>query len=202
MIKIHHARLARSVRVIWLLEELGVPYQIEEHAFHPDALQSPDYLRVHPLGLIPAIEDGEVRMFESGAILEYVLERYGDGRLAPPVGSPQRPEYLQWFHFGEATVARYVSDIVRNRFGLPEESRKPDVVEYARARLLRTLDVAEQALAERNFVLGAEFSAADIMFAYPLVMLRIIRELPSDLPNIAAYIGRLKERPAYAKAYS
>lgn len=202
MIKVHHARRARSVRVIWLLEELGIPYEVNELAFHPDALQSPAHQRVHPLGLIPAISEGAMTMYESGAILEYILEQYGEGRLAPPPGSPERPAYLQWFHFGEATLARYVSDIVRNRFGQPEAERRPEVAEYARGRLGPALVVTDEALAARDYILGSEFSAADIMLSYGLVMARIVRELPAELANVASYLERLKQRPAYGKAWA
>jgi glutathione S-transferase len=202
MIKVHHARRARSARVIWLLEELGLPYDVHQLEFSPTALQTPEHLQLHPLGQIPVIEDDGVTLFESGAILEYVLERYGNGRLAPGPGSPQRPEYLQWFHYGEASLARYVSDIVRTRFGMPESTRCPDYTPFARARYRIVLAPVDKVLATREFITGPEFTAADIMIAYGIVMSRIIGELPAEFANVAAYLGRLKARPAYAKAWA
>lgn len=202
MITIHHARRARSARVIWLLEELGVAYQLRVLEFSQAALQSPEHLRFHPLGLVPVIEDGDVTMIESGAILEYLLGRYGEGKLAPPPTGSAWPEYLQWFHFGEATLANYVSDIVRNRFGFPEAERSEAVVAYARRRLRSSLALVDRTLAGRAYIAGAEFTAADIMVSYGIVMARITKELPAEFTNLASYLERLKQRPAYAKAWA
>jgi glutathione S-transferase len=202
MIKVHHARRARSARVIWLLEELGVPYEVKQLDFSPAALQTPEHLHLHPLGQLPVIEDGGVTMIESGAILEYLLERYGNGRLAPAPGSPERPIYLQWFHYGEASLARYVSDIVRSRFGMPESVRCAEYTPFARDRYRAALAPVDEALASREFITGKDFSAADIMLSYGMIMGKITGELPADFTNVAAYMKRLKERPAYAKAWS
>jgi len=202
MIRIHHARRARSARVIWLLEELGVSYELDTIEFKRENLRSPEYIKLHPLGLVPVMEDGPVRIFESGAILEWLLEKYGEGRLAPKPATPERALYLQWFHYGEASLARYIGDVVRHRFTLPEAERKADVVEGARARLLEALAVVERELGGRAFILGGDFSAADIMVAYGIVMARITGELPKNLTNVAAYLDRLKARPAYARAWA
>lgn len=202
MIKVHHSRRARSARVLWLLEELEVPYEVHHLEFSPAALQTPEHLQVHPLGAVPAIEDGGVRMFESGAILEYLLERYGNGRLAPAPGSAARPEYLQWFHYGEATLARYVSDIVRSRFGMPESVRCAEYTPFARNRYRAALEPVNAVLGTRDYIAGPEFTAADIMVSYGMVMGKITGELPADLANLAGYLGRLKARPAYQKAWA
>jgi glutathione S-transferase len=202
MIKIYHSRRARSVRVIWLLEELGVPYEIEPLAFKRETLKSPEYLKLHPLGQIPVVQDEKLTMFESGAIVEYLLEKYGEGRLAPLPGAPQRGEYLQWFHFGEAGPARHVGEIVRHRFEHPDHDQIPEILPESRKRLGETLAVIERALDGRSYILGADFTAADIMIAYGIVIAKIIRELPANLPNLTGYIGRLKERPAYQRAWA
>lgn len=202
MIKVHHVPRSRSVRVIWLLEELGLPYEVEQREFTIAALKDPAYMKIHPLGLTPAAEIDGLTMIESGAILEYILERHGQGRLAPPPGTPERGVYLQWFHYGEATLARYVSDIVRNRFGLSEANRCPEFVPFARTRFYEVVGPVEAVLGTRPYIAGDAFSAADIMIMYGLVMSKIVREFPEGLPNITAYLGRLKERPAYAKAWA
>jgi glutathione S-transferase len=200
VIKVYHSRRARSARVIWLLEELSVPYEIAPIAFDPAALKSPEYLKLHPLGLVPVVQDGALTIFESGAILEYLLETYGEGRLAPAPKSPGRAAYLQWFHFGEASLARPMSDLVRQRF------RETDVPELmlvrSRARFHAAVAVVDRALERQPYVAGESFSAADIMVAYGLVVGRIIRELPAEFSNVAAYIERLKQRPAYDRAWS
>jgi glutathione S-transferase len=202
MIKIYHSKRARSARVIWVLEELGIPYQVESMAFTPEVMRSPEYLRLHPLGQIPVMQDGAITMFESGAIVEYLLEKYAHGRLAPALGTAERAEYLQWFHYGEASLARHVSDIVRHRFRTPPEEQIPSVLAGAQRRFHEALAVVDRALDGRQFVCGAEFTAADIMIAYGMVMAKITRELPSDLPNISAYLARLQQRPSYERAWS
>ncbi len=202
MMKVHHARRARSVRVIWTLEELGVPYELAPLEFSPTALRSPGYLKLHPLGLVPVIEDGGRTMFESGAIVEYILEEHGEGRLAPAPRTAQRPVYLQWFHFGETELARHVSEIVRNRFGKPPEERIEAIVVEARQRLRASLSVIDSELSGKPFILGEDFTAADIMVSYGITMARIIGELPKDFANVGAYLERLKGRPAYARAWA
>jgi glutathione S-transferase len=201
MIKIYHSRRARSARVVWLLEELGVPYELEQVDFKPATLKSPEYLKLHPLGQIPVMQEDGVTIFESGAIVEYLLEKYGQGRLAPLPGTPQRAEYLQWFHYGEASLARYMSDIVRLRFREQVQEGDPTLAK-ARERFAETLAVVDRALAGREFICGPDFSAADIMIAYGIVMARIVRELPAEFANLGAYLERLKPRPAYERAWS
>jgi glutathione S-transferase len=202
MIKIYHAKRARGARVIWLLEELGVPYEIEPIEFKPEVLKSAEHVARHPLGQLPVVEVDGVRFFESGAHLQYFLERYGQGRLEPKPGTTERAEYLQWFHFGEASLAVYVSQIVRQRFGRPAGEQSADIVNDARERLASAACAVDLALAQRPYICGDAFSAADIMGSYGLVMSRIIRELPDQLAHVPAYLERLKERPAYARAWS
>jgi glutathione S-transferase len=190
------------VRIIWLLEELGVPYELETLEFTPEVLKGEAHRRVHPLGQIPAIIDGDVHMIESGAILEYLLETYGSGRLAPAPGSRERPAYLQWFHYGEATLARHVGEIVRNRFGKPESRRIPAIADDARERFREALALVERAIAGGPYILGEAFTAADIMLSYGITMARVVGELPPEATHVAAYLARLKERPGYQRAWA
>jgi glutathione S-transferase len=202
MIKVHHARRARSVRVIWTLEELGVPYNLEPLEFSTAALRSPAYLKLHPLGQVPVIEDDGLVMIESGAIVEYILEQHGEGRLAPAPRTAQRPAYLQWFHFGEAVIARHVSEIVRNRFGKTPETRVEAIVTDARERLREGLVVVDGALSGKPFIVGNDFTAADIMLSYGITMAKIVGELPKEFVNVGTYLERLKGRPGYARAWA
>jgi glutathione S-transferase len=199
MITVYHASKARSVRVLWLLEELRLPYVVETLTFTPDSLKGPGYLKVNPLGRVPAIRDGEVTMVESGAILEYLLERYGDGRLAPAVGSPERPAYLQWFHAGEATMLPPLSDLVQHSFLRPEADRIAAMVPDAHRRIAEVLDVLERHLVDREHVAGA-FSAADIMVGYATELAKLLGLLAEGRPNITAYLARLETRAALQKA--
>jgi glutathione S-transferase len=203
MLTIHHAKGGRSVRVIWLCEELGLPYQVRTMPFHPDALGSAEYRALHPLGQIPVLQDGDVTLFESGAILQYLLERYGGGRLELDASDPRRrAEYLQWFHYGEATLARHMAVIARARFREPASERVPEVLPLARRDYIASLQVVDRALETRIWICGDEFSAADIMISYGITNGKRIGELPADLRGVVLYLKRLMQRPAYQRAWS
>ena len=199
MIKLYHAPLTRSIRIYWLLEELGLPYELSIVKFTPG--KTP-FAQATPYGKVPAIEDGDVVMIESGAILEYILEKYGQGRLAPAPGTAARPAFLQWVYFSEATVLPPVGDIVRHTLFKPEPERIPAVVEDARARLGATFAVVEKALDGKPYLLGADFSAADIMMGVTLHIARRLNSLEDRFKNLHAYLGRFESRPAFRKAVS
>lgn len=198
MVKLFHAPQSRSTRIRWLLEELGdVPYEVVTQSF--ESMKKPDYLKVHPLGAVPAIQDGDVTMFESGAIVEYLLERYGKGRLAPAPGTPARAKYLQWLHFGEATMAPPLVELVLHSMFLPEDQRIPAVAAGARKRFGQLLDVLDAALAGKQHLCG-EFTAADVMVGYALGLGRMFGLGTDGPPNVHAYFGRLSGRPAFQRA--
>jgi glutathione S-transferase len=202
VIKLYHASKTRSVRVLWLLEELGVRYELALLPFTQDALKSAAFLRVNPCGSLPAIEDGEVAMFESGAIVEYVLERYGNGRLAPPIGSPVRARYLQWLHFGEASLLPPLGDIAQHAMFRPEAERIPAMVVDGRRRAVAKLDVLEQALAGSAYLCGEELTAADVMVGYGVAIAALLGVVGDQHPNLRAYLARLETRPAFQKAFA
>jgi glutathione S-transferase len=196
MIKLYHAPRTRSIRVLWLLEELGVPFELETQEYRPPATP---FAQKTPFGKFPSLEDGDTVMFESGAIVEYLLERYGEGRLGPRPGEPRRGEFLQWVHFAEATLMPPLIEILRHTVLKPEAERIPAVVDDARTRAAATLAVVERALRDRAFLLGAEFSAADIMMAYGVQWAEMLGLL-ADSPNLRGYLHRLASRPALRKA--
>src|SRR5262245_57907387 len=162
MIKLYHAPLTRSLRIVWLLEELGLPYEIEKVTFVPPTTP---FTQQTPFGKLPVIEDGDLIMFESGAILEYILERYGNGRLAPRVGTPERGTFLQWVHFSEATIFPPLGEIAWNTVFAPEGERSETAAAAGRKRAAAALAVLDKALAGKDYLLG-DFSAADIMMGY------------------------------------
>jgi glutathione S-transferase len=153
-----------------------------------------------PTGKFPVIEDGEVTICESGAIVEYVVERYGNGRLAPPIGSPLRGPFLQWVHFAEATLFPPIGVIVWHTLYQQDAQEIPTVIASARERARGGLAFVEQALAGKRHLLGDEFSAADIMMGFTLVAARTLGVLDESYPAIAAYLERLEARPAFQRA--
>jgi glutathione S-transferase len=197
MIKLYHAPLTRSIRILWLLEELGLPYHLEVVKFTPGRLP---FAQATPYGKVPAIEDGDLKMCESGAILEYILERYGEGRLAPRIGTAERGEFLQWVHFAEATLLPPFGDIVRHTIFKPEAERIPAVVEDARGRANASLAVVERALEGKQYLLGREFSGADVMLGVTLLIARRLKVLDEKMPHLTAYLAKLESRPALQKA--
>jgi glutathione S-transferase len=199
MIKLYHAPLTRSIRIYWLLEELGIPYELSLVKFTPGKMP---FAQAAPYGKVPAIEDGDVVMIESGAILEYVLEKYGQGRLAPAPGTAGRAAFLQWVYFSEATALPPIGDIVRHTLFKPEPERIPAVVEDARGRLGATFAVVEKALEGKPYLLGPDFSAADIMMGVTLHIARRLNSLEERFANLSAYLSRLESRPAFRKALS
>jgi glutathione S-transferase len=201
MIRIYHAPNTRSLRVIWLCEELGLPYEIEKIDFSPAYRHSPAYRALNPVGKVPAIADGDFTMFESGAIVEYLLERYGQGRLRPAPGTHDSARYLQWSWFAEATFARPLGDIAQHTVVRPEAERIAAVAEDGRVRALLCLNALEAAVPGGRHLVNDRFSAADIMMGYTLFLARRFGVMKSDgHPNANAYYARLEARPGFVKA--
>jgi glutathione S-transferase len=199
MIKLYHASRTRSVRIYWLLEELGVPYELEVVTFKPPLPPAKPFAQSSPFGKVPALEDGDLKMFESGAILEYILERYGNGRLAPAPGTALRGPFLQWVHFAEATAFPPLGNIAWHRFRNDAESIPTAMADYRRWADA-TLETLERALSGKEYLLGAEFSGADIMMGYTLQCAKWFELLTPDYPDLTAYLARLAARPAFQKA--
>ena len=199
--KIHHAPNTRSVRAVWLLEELGIPYELEMHKLGDPAMRSPEYRKVHPMGRVPALEDGDVTIFESGAIVEYVLARHGDGRMRPEVDAPEFPAYLQWLHYAEGMIMPPVNIIVVETILLPPERRNDTNVARATKLLGQMLSAVDAHMEGREYLAG-EFSGADIMTGHACTVSRRLGADVSDKPNVEAYIERCNARPAMQKAWS
>ena len=198
MIKLYHSPMSRSVRVVWLLEELGLPYELVSAPLEPPAPRP--FAQKNPTGKVPAIEDDGVTMFESGAIVEYVLEKYGEGRLAPPVGSPLRGPFLQWIHFAEATAFTGLGNVAWHTLFKQDADRVAEALEDYRTWARASLETLERHLADRDHLLGADFSGADVMVGYTVLVAKGFGMVGEDLPAVAAYLGRLTERPALRRA--
>jgi len=198
VIKLYYAPLTRAIRIVWLLEELELPYQLERVEFLPP--QKNFFSQKTPLGKLPTIEDGEVVMCESGAIVEYILERYGAGRLAPPIGSPARAAFLQWLHFAESTAFPPLGIIVWLTRYRGDAEQQAALLEDARTRAEAGLDFLQRGLGSKRFLLGDGFSAADVMMGFTLAAARALGVLDDRHPVLNEYLARLQARPAFQKA--
>ena len=199
MLKLHFAPNSRAGRIVWLLEELELPFELNRMDFHPKDLKSDEHRSRHPLGRVPVLDDGDVRIFESGAIVEYVLARHKNGGLKPAVDSPMFPEYLQWFHYCEGMVMPPVNTIVVQTLLLPPERRDETALSQAQRLLGKALAPVDEALAGRDYLIG-DFSAADIMLGHALFMSNRTGCVTDEMTNIKGYIGRIEQRPAFQKA--
>ena len=197
MLKLYYAPRTRSVRVRWLLEELGLPYELARVEFRP---QGTIFAQATPLGKLPVLEDDATVIGESGAILEYILEQHAGGRLAPAPGSPQRGEFLQWIHFAEGTAFPPLGVLIWHGVYRNDADRVALAIEAAKERAVGVLSLIETHLASRAYLLGAEFSAADIMLGFTLAAAEFLGVLDERHPTTLAYLRRLSQRPAYLRA--
>ncbi|TMV56839.1 glutathione S-transferase, partial [Thioclava sp. BHET1] len=169
MIRLHHCAQARSFRILWLMEEMGLDFEVVRHSFFDKSLRRPDYLALSPAGRVPALEiDGEV-LFESGAILEYLCETRGlsgQGQLGRGPGDPERVSWLEWVHFAE-TAGQHLANLTQQHIALREDwMRSPTVMRLEAKRLEIVLSVADRAVAGRDWLLPSGFSAADVAMGY------------------------------------
>jgi len=201
MLKLHFAPNSRAGRIVWLLEELGLEYEVNRMDFHPKDLKSEEHRERHPLGRVPVLDDGDVSIFESGAIVEYVMARHGDGGLKPAVDAPEFPEYLQWFHYCEGMVMPPMNTVVVHTMLLPPDRRDATVLAQAKKLLGRAIAPVNEALEGRDYLIG-DFSAADIMLGHSLFMSNRFGEVSDEMANIKSYLGRVEARPAFQKAMS
>jgi glutathione S-transferase len=212
MITLHHLENSRSQRVLWLLEELGLPYEIKRYARNPETLLAPpELLRVHPLGKSPVITDGDITVAESGAIIEYLLDSYGEGRLRPPAGTPQRRQFTYWLHFAEGSampflLLKLVFDKVRTApvpfFIKPVVKGIADKVgkSFIEPNITRQLAFMEAELAQRPWFAGDDFSAADVQMSYCLEAAAARGGLGAQHQALSGWLNRIHQRPAYARA--
>jgi glutathione S-transferase len=165
MRKLYHCDGARSMRSLWLLHELGLEFELVTLPFSMAGLRTPDYLAVSPLGRVPCLVDGDLTLFESGAIAQYLCETYDDGRLHRAPGHPERPAWLQWLHYAE-TVAVHGASLVQQQVFVPPEQRSPVVVKLEARRLHKALEVVDGVLARHDYLLPSGFSAVDVAVGY------------------------------------
>ena len=199
MLTLHFAPNSRAGRIVWLLEELQLEYNINKMAFNPKDLKSDEHRARHPLGRVPVLDDGDVRIYESGAIVEYVIERHKNGGLKPEVSDPLYPEYIQWFHYCEGMVMPPVNTIVVQTLLLPPDRRDETVLGQAQRLLAKALEPVDESLAGRDYLIGA-FSAADVMLGHACFMSNRLGCVSDEMANLKGYVERIAERPAFKTA--
>ena len=189
MLRIYHAPGTRSVRPIWLCYELGIEVDVVTVPFTPEYLRSDEWRLISPAGKIPILQDGDLTMFESGAMMDYILDRYGNGRLRPVAGTPEFALHQQWSWFAESTLSRPLG------MGRIVRSSQEDIPKIATEKVEDCLHTVESALEGKDFLVG-EFSSADIMLGYSLELTRRFEILDDRFPNTLAYLERLISRDA------
>jgi glutathione S-transferase len=212
VLTVHHLDHSRSHRVVWLLEELGVDYALERYERDPTTLRAPLSLKaVHRLGRAPTITDDGRTFAESGAVLEYLVERYDDGRLAPPRGTPERERYSYFMHYAEGSAMLPL--ILRLIFGqmprqpMPALARpvvralaKNVIDTFVRPQIEEHLDHMEASLASTPWFAGEAFTAADIQMSFPIEAAAAGGSLGASRRHLSDYLQRIRERPAYRRA--
>ncbi len=212
MIIVHHLNNSRSQRVLWLLEELGLAYEVKRYERDPKTMLAPDSLRqVHPLGKAPVLTDGTLTLAESGAIVEYLVDRYGKGQLMPPPGTPERLRYTYWLHYAEGSAMPPL--LLKLVFDRLEQSPMPFFMRpFAKALVNQTkrafiepqialhLDYLEAELGTSLWFAGDEFTAADIQMSFPLEAAAARASLNESRPHLMRFLDRVHTRPAYQRA--
>jgi len=200
MLTVHHLGKSQSERIVWLCEELGIPYQLKRYTRDPVTILAPaEYKALHPIGAAPVITDGDLLLAESGAIVDYIMAKYGNGRLVLGPDEPDFAQFLYWFHFANGTLQAGMGRLmILNRLKLAQDN--PMLV-ATRTRVDRAFDLVDARVRDAEYLAGDTFTTADIMMGFSLTTMRYFQ--PYDLsrcPNVVKYLGRIGARPAYRRA--
>ena len=200
MLTVHHLGKSQSERIVWLCEELEIPYELKRYARDSvTMLAPPDYKALHPIGAAPVITDGDLVLAESGAIVDYIMARYGKGRLVLRADDPDFAQFLYWFHFANGTLQAGMGRLMLlNWLKLAEDN---PMLAATRARVDRAFDLVDARVRDAEYLAGSTFTTADIMMGFSLTTMRYFQ--PYDLarcPNVVKYLGRVGARPAYQRA--
>ena len=197
MITVHHLNNSRSQRILWLLEELDTPYELKH--YQRDAttnLAPPELLKIHPLGKSPVITDGDLRMHESGAIVEYLIRRYGDGKLAPKPDGNDFAKYIEWLHYAEGSA---MLPLMLRVYTASLGDGAAPLVPRIDSETANHFSFMNHELEGKHYFVGSELTGADIMLSFPLEASKTMGGL-TDYPNLSAFVDRMHARPAYLRA--
>ena len=200
MLTVHHLGKSQSERIVWLCEELEIPYELKRYTRDSvTMLAPPDYKALHPIGAAPVITDGDLVLAESGAVVEYIIAKYGNGRLALNSAHRDFAQFLYWYHFANGTLqAAMGRSMILNRLKLVDDN---PILLASKGRLDRAFNLVDARTREVEYLAGTEFTSADIMIGFSLTTMRYF--MPYDLgrcPNIVRYLARIGARPAYRRA--
>ena len=196
-----HSPGTRSIRVRWLLEELSLPYELKSIKYDGAYFASDEFKAINPMGKVPALYDGETLVIESLAIMEYLIHRYGSGRLSVAADDPEYATYLQWFNMAESGMANYISVSFGNTFDMDPYKVSKEFDAYCRYQITKALKMLEERLTGRDYLLDSGFSAADISLGYTLFFAQACLKVKFT-EVVGAYYGRLMERPAAQITFS
>lgn len=195
MLKIYHAPGTRGFRAIWLCEELQLRYEVVPVNMSPEYRESPEWRRMNPVGKVPVLAEDGFHFYESGAMVQHLLNKFGNGRLQPPPGKSEHAIYLQWSWFAEATFARPLGEIVNHRRAFPNDTI-PGIVDEMKDRARLCAQALDATLQQKLFLCGNDFTAADIMMGYTLLIYGHLMEEPMP-GHVERYWKSLTERPAF-----
>ncbi len=199
MLTIHHLRLSQSERIVWLCEELGIDYELKLYDRREDNRLAPDdYKALHPMGIAPVITDGALVLGESGAIIDYIAAKYGDGGLVPAVDSPDYADHIFWFHWANGT---FMATMMMQLVLTMSDRMESPAAGFVKARADTAWAMIEQRLGEKEYFGGATLTTADIIMGYCLTTSRAFRQTSiAPFPKVRAYLQRIGGRPAYQRA--
>ena len=198
MLTVHHLGISQSERIVWLCEELEIPYEFIRYERTAINLTPPAYRALHPSGTAPVITDGKVTLAESGAIMEYIIAKYGRGRFAVGPESADFANYLYWMHYANGSFM--AGGILTFSLGVMNVDPANETVRDINTRYARGFDMVEKRLLESPFLAGEQFTAADIIMAFPLTTMRLFTPLDlANYPSIRAYLQRIGGRPAFQR---
>jgi len=200
MLTVHHLGKSQSERIVWLCEELGIPYELKRYTRDAATMLAPaEYKALHPIGAAPVITDGDLVLAESGAVVDYIVAKYGNGRLVLGPNDPAFAQFLYWLHFANGTLQPAMGRMmILGRLDLANDN---PILRAMKGRLDRAYDLLDARLGEAEYLAGRAFTTADIMTVFSLTTMRYFQ--PYDLqrcPNVVSYLGRIGDRPAYRRA--
>lgn len=198
-LKLYFAPRTRATRPRWLLEELGVPYELVELDLSKQEHKQLPYLRIHPLGRVPALVDGDHILFESAAICMYLADKFPEKKLAPAVGTPERGQYYQWMVYAGATLEPPIAEYANHTQFLPEDKRNPEIAAKAKEQALAAIKAVEHAMLGKMYLVGEKFSAADVVVGSVMRWADSLKLLTSA-PDLQSWLYELKSHAAFKKA--